>query len=153
MFWTLIWMTGVIFLMFFCKSLGMLLAAQFLAGFAWGIFQTLTTTYAAEVAPLPLRGILTTWVNACWGIGQLIAVGLLRGMVNRTDEWAWRVSATKLPERLVTLLTSPDPLRPPVVLAYSAYYHCHLRPRVSLVARPQGQGRGGSQVAPPPLFR
>ncbi|TXT10537.1 hypothetical protein VHUM_02042 [Vanrija humicola] len=91
MFWTLVWMSGVIFLMFFCKSLGMLLAAQFLAGFAWGIFQTLTTTYAAEVAPLPLRGILTTWVNACWGIGQLIAVGLLRGMVNRTDEWAWRI--------------------------------------------------------------
>ncbi|KAL1409270.1 hypothetical protein Q8F55_006103 [Vanrija albida] len=91
MFWTLIWMTGVIFLFFFCQSLGMLLAAQFLVGFAWGIFQVLTTTYAAEVAPLPLRHILTTWVNSCWGIGQLIGVGLLRGMVNRTDEWAWRI--------------------------------------------------------------
>ncbi|TXT10531.1 hypothetical protein VHUM_02036 [Vanrija humicola] len=88
---TLVWMCGVFFLFFFANSLGMLLAAQFLVGFAWGIFQTLTTTYAAEVAPLPLRGILTTWVNACWGIGQLIGIGMLRGLLRRTDDWGWRI--------------------------------------------------------------
>ncbi|WOO85088.1 Maltose permease MAL31 [Vanrija pseudolonga] len=90
-FWALIWLTCVIFIFFFAQNKEMLLAAQFCAGFVWGIFQTLTTTYAAEVAPLPLRGILTTWVNACWGIGQLLGIAMLRGLLHRKDDWGWRI--------------------------------------------------------------
>jgi hypothetical protein len=30
-------------------------------------------------------------VNACWGIGQLIAVGMLKGLLTRTDQWGWRI--------------------------------------------------------------
>lgn len=55
------------------------------------VFQTLTTSYASEVAPVALRGYLTTWVNACWGIGQLISLGVLRGLLHRTDQWGWRI--------------------------------------------------------------
>jgi hypothetical protein len=35
-------------------------------GIPWGIFQTLTTSYAAEVTPTHLRAYLTTYVNLCW---------------------------------------------------------------------------------------
>ncbi|ORY20425.1 putative general alpha-glucoside permease [Naematelia encephala] len=84
-------MIGLIFIFFFATSLNMLLAAEFLCGIPWGIFQTLTTSYAAEVAPVALRSYLTTWVNACWGIGQLISLAVLRGLLSRTDQWGWRI--------------------------------------------------------------
>ena len=56
-----------------------------------GVFQTLTTTYAAEVTPVVLRPYLTTYVNLCWVIGQLIAAGILKGFLNKPTEWAYRV--------------------------------------------------------------
>ncbi|KKK22338.1 hypothetical protein P175DRAFT_0440885 [Aspergillus ochraceoroseus IBT 24754] len=68
-----------------------LLAAEILAGIPWGVFQTLTITYASEVCPVALRGYLTTYVNFCWGLGQLIGVGVIRAMINRDDEWAYRI--------------------------------------------------------------
>ncbi|ORX38083.1 general substrate transporter [Kockovaella imperatae] len=90
---SLAWLACFIFLFFFAKSLGMLVAAEVLCGIPWGILQTLTTSYASEVAPLALRGFLTTWVNACWGIGQLLSVGILRGLLSKTylGQWGWRI--------------------------------------------------------------
>ncbi|RSL43210.1 hypothetical protein CEP54_015169, partial [Fusarium duplospermum] len=66
------------FLMFFAINIEMLQSAYILAGLPWGVFQTITTTYAAEVCPVKLRPILTAYVNMCWVIGQLIASGVLR---------------------------------------------------------------------------
>ncbi|RAH74335.1 putative MFS alpha-glucoside transporter [Aspergillus aculeatinus CBS 121060] len=68
-----------------------LLAAEILAGIPWGVFQTLTITYASEVCPVTLRGYLTTYVNFCWGVGQLIGIGVIKAMINRQDEWAYRI--------------------------------------------------------------
>ncbi|KAL4779133.1 general substrate transporter [Aspergillus varians] len=68
-----------------------LLAAEILAGVPWGVFQTLCVTYASEVCPVALRGYLTTYVNFCWGLGQLIGVGVIRSMIDRHDEWAYRI--------------------------------------------------------------
>ncbi|PYI34909.1 sugar transporter [Aspergillus indologenus CBS 114.80] len=68
-----------------------LLAAEILAGIPWGVFQTLTITYASEVCPVALRGYLTTYVNFCWGVGQLIGIGVIKAMINRQDEWAYRI--------------------------------------------------------------
>ncbi|KAK6581580.1 hypothetical protein PZA11_006271 [Diplocarpon coronariae] len=65
--------------------------AEVLCGIPWGVFQTLTVTYASEVCPVALRGYLTTYVNFCWGLGQLIGVGVIRAMLGRTDEWAYRI--------------------------------------------------------------
>jgi MFS transporter, SP family, general alpha glucoside:H+ symporter len=56
-----------------------------------GVFQTLTTTYASEIAPVKIRAYLTTYVNLCWVIGQLIAAGVLRGFLHRNDQWAYRI--------------------------------------------------------------
>jgi SP family general alpha glucoside:H+ symporter-like MFS transporter len=74
-----------------CSRIEMLLAGLILCGVPWGVFQTLTCTYAAEVCPVPLRPILTTYVNLCWVIGQFLASGVLKGVAERTDEWAYRI--------------------------------------------------------------
>jgi SP family general alpha glucoside:H+ symporter-like MFS transporter len=62
-----------IFIIFFAKSLPVLLVGEILIGIPWGVFQTTTTTYASEVCPVVLRPYLTTYVNLCWVMGQLIA--------------------------------------------------------------------------------
>jgi len=80
-----------IFITFFAVNVHMLLAGYVLSGLPWGVFQTLTTTYAAEVCPVSLRPYLTTYVNLCWVIGQLIAAGILKGFVNNSTQWAYRV--------------------------------------------------------------
>jgi SP family general alpha glucoside:H+ symporter-like MFS transporter len=61
----LLMITGAIFLLFFAQNIGMLMAGEILCGIPWGAFQTLTTTYAAEVSPVVLRPYLTTYVNMC----------------------------------------------------------------------------------------
>ncbi|KAI2602529.1 sugar transporter [Hypoxylon sp. NC1633] len=65
--------------------------AEILCGIPWGVFQTLTITYASEVCPVSLRGYLTTYVNFCWGLGQMIGIGVIMGNLWRTDEWAYRI--------------------------------------------------------------
>ncbi|TGO18775.1 hypothetical protein BPAE_0365g00070 [Botrytis paeoniae] len=65
--------------------------AEVLCGIPWGVFQTLTITYASEVCPLGLRGYLTTYVNFCWGLGQVIGIGVIKSMLPRTDEWAYKI--------------------------------------------------------------
>ena len=77
----LIALAAFIFLSFFAFNLGTLLAGQILCGLSWGVFSTLTTTYAAEIMPLTLRGYLTANTNLCWLIGQIIANGILRGLL------------------------------------------------------------------------
>lgn len=59
-------MTATIFIPFFAPSIEVLQVGQIMQGIPWGIFQTLTTAYAAEVCPVHLRGYLTTYVNLCW---------------------------------------------------------------------------------------
>ncbi|KAJ4301255.1 hypothetical protein N0V90_003346 [Kalmusia sp. IMI 367209] len=83
--------TGLIFILFFAQNIEMLLVGLILVGIPWGVFQTLTTTYAAEVTPVPLRPILTTYVNLCWVFGQFIASGVLKGVSERPDQWAYKI--------------------------------------------------------------
>ncbi|KAL2848345.1 general substrate transporter [Aspergillus pseudodeflectus] len=91
MFGAMVILCGFIFLMFFAQNVGMLFAAELLCGLPWGAFQTLSVTYAAEVAPTILRPYLTAYVNLCWVTGQFISIGVLRGLLHRTDEWGWRI--------------------------------------------------------------
>ncbi|CAK7230043.1 hypothetical protein SCUCBS95973_007440 [Sporothrix curviconia] len=87
----LLLMICFIFLLFFAQNIGMLFAGEVLCGLPWGAFQTLTTTYAADVSPTVLRPYLTTYVNLCWVIGQFIAIGVVRGLLGRADDWSWRI--------------------------------------------------------------
>lgn len=80
-----------IFLAFFAVNIRMLLAAQILCGIPWGVFQTLSTTYAAEVMPIMLRAYLLSNVNLCWILGQLMATGILRSLIDNTSQWSYRI--------------------------------------------------------------
>ncbi|KZO95967.1 putative maltose permease [Calocera viscosa TUFC12733] len=88
---SLIAVIGFIFINFFSPNVQVLLVGEILCGIPWGVFQTLTTAYAAEVCPVALRAYLTTYVNLCWVIGQIISSGILRGLLSRTDQWAYRI--------------------------------------------------------------
>ncbi|KAI8668960.1 MFS domain-containing protein [Fusarium keratoplasticum] len=87
----LICVAGFTAIFFTAQNVQTLLVAEILCGIPWGIFQTLTITYASEVCPVALRGYLTTYVNFCWGLGQEIGIGVIRSMLNRNDEWAYRI--------------------------------------------------------------
>ena len=88
---TLALLTALIFIPFFAQNIETLEIGEILMGIPWGVFQTLTTAYAAEVCPVALRGYLTTYVNMMWGLGQLLASGVVRSQLKRTDEWAYRI--------------------------------------------------------------
>ncbi|KIA75773.1 hypothetical protein HK57_00387 [Aspergillus ustus] len=79
------------FLPFFAVDVRMFLAGQILCGIPWGIFQTLATTYAAEIMPVALRAYILSSVNMCWLIGQLCAVGVVRSQAGNDSEWAYRL--------------------------------------------------------------
>jgi len=83
--------TGFIAILFTAPNVQQLLAGEILMGLPWGVFQTLTISYASEVCPVALRGHLTTYINFCWGIGQVIGIGSIKAMVGRTDQWAYRL--------------------------------------------------------------
>lgn len=83
-------LTAFIFIPFFATNLPTLLVGFILQGIPWGIFQTLTTAYASEVSPTALRAYLTIFVNFCWAAGFLIGSGVLRGLLDRNDQWSYR---------------------------------------------------------------
>jgi SP family general alpha glucoside:H+ symporter-like MFS transporter len=83
-------LTAFIFIPFFATNLETLVVGFILQGIPWGVFQTLTTAYASEVAPTALRAYLTIFVNFCWAAGFLIGSGVLKGLLDRGDEWAYR---------------------------------------------------------------
>jgi SP family general alpha glucoside:H+ symporter-like MFS transporter len=105
-------LAGFILVLFFAKDLPTLLVGEILCGVPWGVFQTVTTAYAAEVCPVALRGYPTTYVNLCWVIGQFIATGVLRGFLHRKDEWSYQISFALqwvwMPFILVSVLLGPE---------------------------------------------
>jgi len=77
--------------LFFAVNIKMLLIGNILCGISWGIFQTLSTAYAAEICPAAMRGYLTAWVSMCWGSGTFLATGVLRGSLQLEGDLGWRV--------------------------------------------------------------
>lgn len=88
---SLVCIAGFTAIFFTAQNVQTLLVAEILCGIPWGIFQTLTITYACEVCPVALRGYLTTYINFCWGLGQEIGIGVIMSMLDRKDEWAYRI--------------------------------------------------------------
>lgn len=54
-----------------------------------GTYATIAPTYASEVCPVALRGVLTSYVNLCFVIGQLIANGIIAGTSQLDTHWAY----------------------------------------------------------------
>lgn len=88
---SLLLIIGFVFILFFAPNKATLLVGEILMGLPLGVFQTITVAYASEVCPVVLRCYLTTYVNLCWVMGQLIASGVLKAFVTRTDQWSYRV--------------------------------------------------------------
>ncbi|KAJ7600403.1 MFS transporter [Mycena floridula] len=82
---------GFTAIFFTAQNVQTLLVGEILCGIPWGVFQTLTITYASEVCPVALRGYLTTYVNFCWGLGQVIGIGVIKSMLHREDQWSYRI--------------------------------------------------------------
>ncbi|GAB5588886.1 hypothetical protein Unana1_03786 [Umbelopsis nana] len=91
MLYSLAAITMCIFVPFFSPSAPVLLVGQIMCGIPWGVFSTLAPAYASEVCPVVLRGYLTTYVNLCWVIGQLISSGVLDALQSRSDQWAYKI--------------------------------------------------------------
>ncbi|CAK7206760.1 hypothetical protein SEUCBS139899_009566 [Sporothrix eucalyptigena] len=85
------WLVACVFIIFFAPSVGVLFAGELLCGLAWGMFATMGSAYASEVAPVALRAYLETCVVVCWGLGQLVANSILDSLNTRKDQWAWRI--------------------------------------------------------------
>ncbi len=115
----LVAITGFIFIPFYAESLTIFLVGELFQGIAWGVFQTMTTAYAAEVCPVPLRHYLTTYVNLCWIIGQFISAGL--------------PPRSRPQDRRVGL---QDSFRRPMGMAHPYRHWMLSRPGVAVVVRP-----------------
>jgi len=87
----LIMVACFIFIVFFAQNITMLLVGEILCGIPWGVFQTVTTAYAAEVCPTALRAYLTTYVNLCWVFGQFLSSGVLKSVSHRSDPFAYKL--------------------------------------------------------------
>ncbi|CAK9439567.1 uncharacterized protein LODBEIA_P36670 [Lodderomyces beijingensis] len=83
---------GLIFIQFFAPNREVLLLSYILLGINWGSYQTITVTYASEISPASLRVYLTTYVNVCWVIGQLVSSGVVKGISNMDDPHAYRIA-------------------------------------------------------------
>lgn len=82
---------GLIFIQFFSRDIRVLLVGELLAGLVLGMFVVIAPAYASEVCPLALRGHLSSFVNLCFVIGQLLANGVTAGTQKRQDHWAYSI--------------------------------------------------------------
>jgi len=74
---------------FFARSLNVLLAGELIGGLILGTYATIAPAYASEVCPIALRGVLTSYINLCFVIGQLIANGVIAGTSQLDNHWAY----------------------------------------------------------------
>jgi SP family general alpha glucoside:H+ symporter-like MFS transporter len=87
----LIFLSAALFIVFFAPNIQVLLVGQLICGLPWGVFATIAPAYASEVLPLSLRVYLTSYTNMCFIIGQLIAAGVLAGLVDVHSRWAFKI--------------------------------------------------------------
>jgi SP family general alpha glucoside:H+ symporter-like MFS transporter len=87
----LVFLTGFIFIVFFASDVKVLFAGELLCGLPWGAFSSSAVSYASDVTPIPLRGYLTTYINLCWIIGQLLGAAILRRVTSLEAPWGYRV--------------------------------------------------------------
>jgi MFS transporter, SP family, general alpha glucoside:H+ symporter len=80
------------FRQFFAPSVQVLCAGEILAGLMYGGYVVIAPSYASEVCPLALRGILTAFVNLAFVIGQFLAQGVTTGESHHIYFWPYRAS-------------------------------------------------------------
>ena len=76
---------------FFATNLHTLLIGELIIGLVLGAYVVLAPAYASEICPLALRGILTSWTNLCFVLGQLLANVITTLTHNLQWRWAYRL--------------------------------------------------------------
>jgi len=66
------------------------LFSKLVLGIGLGFYLTIGPLYASEIAPLPLRGIVTGGINLAICTGQLLSNAVIKGFGGRDDAWAFR---------------------------------------------------------------
>jgi SP family general alpha glucoside:H+ symporter-like MFS transporter len=84
--------TGCIFIQFFSQSIEVLYVSGLLQGLLSDSFIAISVSYASELAPLPLRGILSSYAKLCAVMGQFIGTGVTFAFQGCLDQWAYRIS-------------------------------------------------------------
>ena len=69
---------GGVFMQYFSSTPAEYFGAKILTGIPLGCFTTVAPTYASEIAPLAIRGALTSGMNFSIVLGQLIGFGVMR---------------------------------------------------------------------------
>ncbi|RSH82911.1 hypothetical protein EHS25_005901 [Saitozyma podzolica] len=82
---------GCIFIQFFSQTIEVLYVGELLQGLVSGSFIVICVSYASELSPLPLRGILSSYANLCAVTGQFIGTGVTFAFQSRLDQWAYRI--------------------------------------------------------------
>lgn len=91
-FFTCVLLTAcLVFIQFFARSLQVLLVGELLGGLVLGCFVVIGPTYASEVCPMALRGVLTSYTNLCFVTGQLLGNGITAGTAPMEDHWAYSI--------------------------------------------------------------
>ncbi|VUC33093.1 unnamed protein product [Clonostachys rosea] len=85
------WMAVMITIPVLAPSLPILAWGEAMCGVSWGVFQTLSTTYACEVVPTILRPYVTAYVCMCWGAGILLSSGVVRAVADVEGDMGWRL--------------------------------------------------------------
>lgn len=75
-----------------------------------------------------------------WIIGQTISTGVLRGLLNRDDQWGWRIPyatqwAWPIPI-IIGVLLAPEVRPPRSQDSFASYGDMLISPAVPMVARP-----------------
>lgn len=87
----LVLMAGFVAIPFSAHNLPTLLVGEIFCGMVWGTFASIGPAYSSECLPISLRGFLTSGVNIMQIIGQLIAIGVLDGLVKLDSKWSYRI--------------------------------------------------------------
>ncbi|KUJ16500.1 general substrate transporter [Mollisia scopiformis] len=69
---------GGVVMQYFSSTPAEYFGAKILTGLPLGVFTTIAPTYASEIAPLAIRGALTSGMNFSIVLGQLIGFGVMR---------------------------------------------------------------------------
>lgn len=82
---------GSIFIQFFSKGPAVLFAGELLNGVITGGYPVISNAYISEVAPVAARGVTSAFINLSYGIGQLVASGMLKGTSTLDNKWSYKI--------------------------------------------------------------
>ncbi|KAI5459681.1 putative maltose permease [Mariannaea sp. PMI_226] len=81
---------GAISMEFVATTNALFFGGKFLNGFAAGTLQAVAGTYIGEIAPLPLRGLMTCLIALSYTLGPFTVALITNSEGDRTDRWAYR---------------------------------------------------------------